>query len=239
MVEINPFSALSSVGQASNDRKTIADNFETFLTLLTTQLQNQNPLDPLDTNQFTQQLVQFTEVEQSVKMNENLETLTQLSAANAITNAVTYIGKEVTISGKSAQFDGTFATWDANFAESSDAATFTILDSNGATVYSETRPVQAGITTFVWDGRTLQGGKAPSGTYTISVRAENGNGGTVPVTTAAFGIVEAVDLSGSEPVLTVSGREVRLDEITAIRAASNDDDPTPPDEEPPPDEEGE
>lgn len=219
MVEINPFSALTTVGQAGSDRKTIADNFETFLTLLTTQLQNQNPLDPLDTNQFTEQLVQFTEVEQSVKMNENLETLAQLSAANTITNAVSYIGKEVTIGGKSAQFDGSFATWDANFGASSQAATFTVLDSNGAAVYSETRPVQAGITTYVWDGRTSQGGQAPSGTYTLSVRADNGNGGSVPVTTASNGLVEAVDLSGSEPVLSVGGRQVRLDEITAIKAA--------------------
>ncbi len=60
---------------SSTADKTIAGNFQTFLTLLTTQLQNQNPLDPLDTNQFTQQLVQFAGVEQQLKTNDSLQTL--------------------------------------------------------------------------------------------------------------------------------------------------------------------
>ena len=67
-------SATSGSGLA-NSRKTIADNFDTFLQLLTTQLKNQNPLDPLDTNQFTAQLVQFSGVEQQLKTNEFLEAL--------------------------------------------------------------------------------------------------------------------------------------------------------------------
>ncbi len=175
MVEINPYSALSNVGQAGADRKTIAENFETFLSLLTTQLQNQNPLDPLDTNQFTEQLVQFTEVEQSVKMNENLETLAKLSAANTITNAVSYIGKEVTIGGKTARLEGDFASWDVNFSASSPAATFTVIDANGQPVYSETRAVRAGVTSYVWDGRTSQDGTAPNGTPRVLVP-----GGAVP-----------------------------------------------------------
>ena len=96
MIDINPLSALSSVGQVTNDRISIADNFDSFLSLLTTQLRNQNPLEPLDSNQFMQQLVQFTEVEQSIKLNENLGQLVQLSAANAITNMVSFLGGEVT-----------------------------------------------------------------------------------------------------------------------------------------------
>ena len=70
MIEFNPFSALSDLGGSSKDRLAIADNFDTFLTLLTTQLRHQNPLDPLDTNDFTAQLVQFTQVEQTIKQND-------------------------------------------------------------------------------------------------------------------------------------------------------------------------
>lgn len=169
MVEINPYSALSSVGQSSNDKKTIAQNFETFLTLLTTQLRNQNPLDPLDTNQFTQQLVQFTEVEQSVKMNENLQTLNQLAAATTITNAVGYIGKHVTASGTASTLSQGTAAWQFELADDSPSTTFTIYDSTGQIVSTETRSAPAGENLYVWKGETNSGQMAPDGGYTLVI----------------------------------------------------------------------
>ncbi len=90
-------------GALSGSRTTIAQNFDTFLQILTTQLKNQNPLDPLDTNQFTAQLVQFTGVEQQLKTNEFLETLMLSSQNTAKSDAVSYIGKEVTSSGKTGE----------------------------------------------------------------------------------------------------------------------------------------
>ena len=79
-------SSSSSSGTTGATTSTgLADNFQTFLTLLTTQLQNQNPLDPLDTNQFTQQLVQFAGVEQQLKMNDTLATLLTLNQASTAT----------------------------------------------------------------------------------------------------------------------------------------------------------
>ena len=88
----------------------IADNFQTFLTLLTTQLQNQNPLDPLDTNQFTQQLVQFAGVEQQLKSNDQLTTLVDLEKTAQATQALVFVGNTVAVDGTTAQFD-TSATW--------------------------------------------------------------------------------------------------------------------------------
>src|SRR3569833_3376770 len=82
---------------------TIAGNFQTFLTLLTTQLQNQNPLDPLDTNQFTQQLVQFAGVEQQLKMNDQLTTLVSIPQTTQATAALGFVGKTVAIDGSAAQ----------------------------------------------------------------------------------------------------------------------------------------
>src|SRR6188474_2303331 len=94
-------SSVSSSSSAALDksRATIAGNFDTFLQLLTTQLKNQNPLDPLDTNQFTQQLVQFSSVEQQLKTNEFLSSLVQANANSINSNAVSYIGKTISASG--------------------------------------------------------------------------------------------------------------------------------------------
>lgn len=220
MPEVSPFSALSNIGVASNDRVSIADNFDTFLTLLTTQLQNQNPLDPLDTNQFTQQLVQFTEVEQSVKLNKNLEQMVALTAANAITNAVGYIGKEVSTSGSSAQLQNGNATWRVTLGGDSPSTTYTVRNAAGVPVYTQTGPASFGAQDFTWSGQTDTGGQAPEGTYKLSIVASNANGGTVSATTESSGIVEGVDMSGNEPVLLVGGRQIRLQDILSINMPS-------------------
>src|SRR5215217_8309301 len=86
--------ATSVVGQEA-----VAQNFQTFLQLLTTQLKNQNPLDPLDTNQFTQQLVQFAQVEQQMNMNSSLSTLIALQTATQASAAMGFLGSTVVVNG--------------------------------------------------------------------------------------------------------------------------------------------
>jgi len=82
------------------DKKTIAGNFDAFLKLLTTQLKNQNPLDPLDTNQFTQQLVQFAQVEQQMKQNDQLTTLIAIEKSAQSTTALAFVGSTVAVDGQ-------------------------------------------------------------------------------------------------------------------------------------------
>ena len=94
MVEINPVS-VAEASKAANASTKLTDNFETFLTLLTTQLQNQDPLEPMDPSEFTDQLVQFTEVEQSIATNKKLEQLVSLATQNELSGAVSFIGKQV------------------------------------------------------------------------------------------------------------------------------------------------
>src|SRR5690606_23284274 len=100
-------------------RSGIADNFDTFLLLLTTQLQNQNPLEPLDTNAFTQQLVQFSSVEQQLKTNEFLQAMLAATQAGQSGQAVSYIGKTVTSSGAQAELRNGAAVW--SYTASADA----------------------------------------------------------------------------------------------------------------------
>ena len=217
MVEINPFSALSGLGQSATDRVSIADNFDTFLSLLTTQLKNQNPLEPLDMNQFTEQLVAFTEVEQTVKQNDNLEKLIQLSAANAVTNVVGFLGSEVTISGKTAQLSGGSATWSYDIQGNANNVNFSVLNSSGVPIYTVGGGAASGQSSFVWNGQTDSGVQAPDGSYTLSISAVDSNGTAVNVATEVSGVVDGVDFNGSEPVLIVGGKEVKLDEIDSVR----------------------
>lgn len=217
MVEINPYSALSDLGSSSKDRLGIAANFDTFLSLLTTQLLNQNPLDPIDANQFTQQLVQFTEVEQSIKQNENLEKLIQLSAANTLTNIVGFLGSEVTLSGTNSELKDGTASWNYEIEGASDNTTISVLDSNGVPIFTTSGPVTSGKSTFLWDGRTDAGTTAADGTYTLSITAVDGNGTALKVTTQIVGVVDGINFNGNEPVLLVGSLEVKLDEILSVK----------------------
>src|SRR5687768_4730759 len=104
----------ASVPTSAVDRKTIAGNFDSFLQLLTTQLKNQNPLDPLDTNQFTQQLVQFAQVEQQIKQNQQLETLISIEKAAQATTALAFVGSTVAVDGQTAALKNGKAAWTFN-----------------------------------------------------------------------------------------------------------------------------
>ena len=153
--------------KSASDATSIANNFETFLTLLTTQLKNQNPLEPLDTNQFTQQLVQFTQVEQQMKMNTQLASLISIEQMAQSTAAMAYLGSTATVDGATSKLESGSAKW--TFTSDKPAnATINIKDSTGALVYSGGFAVNAGQQNFVWDGRGNNGTKYPDGNYTLS-----------------------------------------------------------------------
>jgi flagellar basal-body rod modification protein FlgD len=140
----------------------IAGNFNAFLTLLTTQLQHQDPLSPLDTNQFTSQLVQFASVEQQINMNTSLSTLISLQQTAQATAALGFIGATVVVGGNTAQLANGQASW--NFAVANPAtATINVSNASGQLVYSTTQAVQPGTQTFTWNGRNSVGNVMPPG----------------------------------------------------------------------------
>src|SRR6266567_8745821 len=156
-------SSSSTSTKASTATTGIADNFQTFLTLLTTQLQNQNPLDPLDTNQFTAQLVQFAGVEQQLKSNDQLKSLIDIEKSAQATQALIYVGNTVAVDGSTTQFDGS-ATWTLKAPKGTNA-TVTITNSTGQTVYSGKFTLANGNSSFVWDGKGNDGTQYPAGDY--------------------------------------------------------------------------
>ncbi|TDR90113.1 flagellar hook assembly protein FlgD [Enterovirga rhinocerotis] len=205
----------SSASTASSGNNEIAGNFQQFLLLLTTQLKNQSPLDPLDTNQFTQQLVQFASVEQQLKTNSTLSSLVEASKASTASTAAGLVGATVTVDGSQATFTGGAASWSIDAAKAS-TATITIKDSTGMTVATQTRALAAGSQTFTWDGRALNGNTVTAGNFTVSVTARDASGQNVKVSTDLKGRVGSVDMTGTSPLVLIGDRAFSLNALKAI-----------------------
>jgi flagellar basal-body rod modification protein FlgD len=193
----------------------LAGNFQTFLTLLTTQLQNQDPTNPLDTNQFTQQLVEFAQVEQQLKSNSQLATLVSLQQTAQSTQALSFVGETVTVNSNTSQLANNSATWSLS-APSPAAATVNISNSTGQLVYTGTQTLQTGSNTFSWNGQGNNGTQWPAGTYTISVTAQSASGQSVAVSTQATGVVNSVDLTQNPPVLSVNGQNYTINQVQGV-----------------------
>src|ERR1700738_3372793 len=187
----------SSSGSGSTTNTTLAGNFQTFLTLLTTQLQNQNPLDPLDTNQFTQQLVQFASVEQQLKTNDQLTTLVSLQKTAQSTQALGFVGKNAMVDGSTTTMTNGAANWILGVKTNS-TVNVSIANSTGQTVFTGSYPVTAGDgQAFGWDGKGNDGTQWRDGRYTLTAQAADGSGNSVAVSTEIVGVVSSVDLTQS------------------------------------------
>jgi flagellar basal-body rod modification protein FlgD len=208
-------STMSSSDQLNLNNQ-IAGNFTSFLTLLTTQLQNQNPLDPLDTNQFTQQLVQFASVEQQMNMNTQLQTLVSLQQTAQNSQALGFVGKTVTVTGTTAPLTNGQAQWTFNPANPA-TATFTVTDSTGQTVFSKTGTVQPGTQAFNWNGLDSSGRQWADGNYTLSITATGADGKSVAIPTTVTGMVNSVDLTQSPPLLSIGGQTYTLNQILSVQ----------------------
>ncbi|MEH3145037.1 MAG: flagellar hook assembly protein FlgD [Methylobacterium frigidaeris] len=211
----------STTGGTATNGSTIAGNFNQFLTILTTQLRNQNPLDPLDTNQFTQQLVQFASVEQQLKTNDLLSTMSTANKSTTAASTAGLIGRTVTADGATSTLAEGKASWTLTAARAATKATITISDAKGNVVATQTKALAQGSQTFAWDGRASTGQLAPDGKYTVKVQATDATGQKVTVDSKVSGTITAVDLSGTEPMLTVDGARVPLSSVQSLGSASS------------------
>jgi flagellar basal-body rod modification protein FlgD len=196
----------------------LAGNFNEFLQLLTTQLQHQDPTSPLDPNQFTQELVQFSSVEQQINTNTSLTTMIALQQSQQAASALQFIGANVAVSGTTAQLTNGQANWNYSVTQPA-TATINVMNSSGTIVFSTSQTVQPGAQTFAWNGLDSKGAASPDGAYTLSVSAVGANGQTVPVTTQVQGVVTGVDVSHTPPNLTIGGQSYPLNQITQILSA--------------------
>ncbi|MCK1710832.1 MULTISPECIES: flagellar hook capping FlgD N-terminal domain-containing protein [unclassified Bradyrhizobium] len=211
----------SSNSLSSNTGATLAGNFQTFLTLLTTQLQNQNPLDPLDTNQFTQQLVQFAGVEQQLKTNDSLSQLVSLQQTTQATQALGFVGKTAVVDGSTATMKSSSATWHLNVPSSS-TVDISVTNSTGQTVFTGKYTAAAGSDIpFTWNGQGNDGTQWPDGKYTISATGKDLSGNNVGIAAQVQGTVSSVDLTQSPPLLTIDGQTYTVSQVKSIVSTSS------------------
>jgi len=213
---INP--AITGSATAAG-RTNLVSNFETFLQLLTTQLKNQDPLSPLDSNDFTAQLTQMAGVEQQLLTNDLLQALVN-QGSGGLDGAVSYIGKYVTAAGAATRLEDGAANWSYELASNASDVQLEVLDASGAVVWSGEGPANdMGIHDFAWDGRTSSGAQLPDGgVYTLRVSATTAGGQTVQSQVLIRGIVSGVEMYDGQPYVTVGGSIVPLSQIISVNA---------------------
>jgi len=204
---------------ATSAQQTLAGNFNTFLTLLTSQLQNQDPLSPMDSTQFTQQLVQFSQVEQQIKTNQNLEGLATQYQAAAAGAALSYLGKDAILQNDTTRFSGSPTNFGYSLPTSAGANRLEIRDANNRTVYTTTGALGAGDHVFTWDGKDSNGNTMPTGNYHIVLTATDTGGAAITPTMSVQEIIRGVDFSGTTPqIITDSGSH----DLSTVRAILDD-----------------
>lgn len=214
-MEVN---ATTSSTQSTMASKTLSGNFDTFLKLLTAQLQNQDPLEPMDSSQFTQQLVQYSTVEQGINTNKNLETLIALQQGGGLGSAVAYIGREVSATTPDAALKNGAAKWTYTLPREAASVSVTVTDSTGKTVYSGTGPTAAGANTLTWNGKTNGGATSPEGTYTLTIKALDSSGAALNAPMSMSGKVSGVSTNeDGTVVLDVGGLSLPLSAVKAVR----------------------
>jgi flagellar basal-body rod modification protein FlgD len=194
----------------------LSGNFQTFLTLLTTQLKNQDPTSPMDSNQFTQQLVEYSQVEQQINANTNLQTLISQGSSNASAMTVGYLGKNVSITNGNASLTNGTANWTYNLGTASASTTLTVTNSAGTVVYTGPGAVNAGNNSFTWNGQDSNGNQLNDGTYKLAVTATDPSGNAITTSVASAGTVSQIDMTGGTPKLVIGSMEISPGDIAAV-----------------------
>jgi flagellar basal-body rod modification protein FlgD len=184
--------------------------------LLTTQLQNQDPLDPMDSSEFTNQLVQFSSVEQAIATNKNLEQLISLSTAERLNSAVGFMGHTVRARGHMTSLENGAASWQYQQDQQMESVSLLVSDSTGKIVFVTDGELSPGMHDFVWDGKDSAGFELPDGEYTLAVSGTDITGEAITPATFVTGRVTGVETIAGEPWLTVKGTLVPISQVLSI-----------------------
>lgn len=212
----------------------LAKNFDTFLTLLTTQLKNQDPTSPMDSKEFTNQLVMFSQVEQSINQNKNLEKLLAMFASQQSSNNLSYIGKIVDVDDNQVELQqGGSAFWSYELPAGATSVKYNIMDSAGKVVRTVTSNAPAGgfpkgRIELAWDGKDGQSVAQPAGKYKLEVVAKDGGGKTIDGSKVyARGYVSSLDTVDGQQYLVIGGNKYLPEKVVSVypapTAPSNDD----------------
>ncbi|MBW8304522.1 MAG: flagellar hook capping protein [Brevundimonas sp.] len=207
----------------------LASNFETFLSLLTSQLKNQDPLSPVDSNQFTAQLTQMAGVEQQLLTNELLKSLVSAQGGGGLESAANYIGKEATAAWSATKFTDGEAAWSYEIASNAASVKLEVVDGSGNVVWSGDAPDKTtGVHEFSWDGKAISGNDGQEGqVYSLKVVAEDSAGDAIDAQVLTHGRVTGVEMYDGEVFLTVGNSILPMSSLIALEEASTAQTPTP------------
>jgi flagellar basal-body rod modification protein FlgD len=216
---VGPTASAATASAAAS--QSLSKNFDSFLKLLVAQLQNQDPLAPMDSSEFTSQLVQFSGVEQAINTNRNLENLQGLAQTNFNSSLVGYLGKEVTFQGDTAPLKAGKAEWTYTLPEAAATTELNVYDAGGRLVWRGAGAVEAGSKTFVWDGLGMNGETLPEGIYRLSVNARQGDGAAITASIVVRGTVTGLATEAGTTQLNVDGRNVPVDQVQSVRLVAS------------------
>lgn len=211
----------------------LASNFETFLSLLTSQLKNQDPLSPVDSNQFTAQLTQMAGVEQQLLTNELLKSLVSAQGGGDLASASNYIGKDATAAWSATKFKDGKADWSYEVASNADSVKLEVLDGSGNVVWSGDAPAKTtGVHEFSWDGDATTGNDGQEDqVYTLKVVAKDAAGGAIDAQVLTRGRITGVEMYDGEAYLTVGNSILPLSSVIALEEARTAQTPPPAEED--------
>lgn len=223
---------------AESSGVSLAKNFDTFLTLLTTQLKNQDPTSPMDSKEFTNQLVMFSQVEQSINQNKNLEKLLAMFASQQSSNNLNFIGKIVDINDNQVELQqGGSAFWSYELPAGTTNVKYNILNSSGQVVrtVSSTQPnggFPKGRIELAWDGKDNSGNALPAGKYKLEVAAKDSGGKAIDgVQVYARGYVSSLDTVDGQQYLVVGGNKYLPEKVVSVYPGPTNDNDDGEDEE--------
>lgn len=206
-----------TTSQASQSEAKLKEDLNKFLNLLVTQLKHQDPLDPMDSTEFTSQLVQFASVEQQIHQNANLEKLIGLQQGSQVSSLVNYIGMKVEADGQKVPLEYNSAKFTYNFNTNVNKSTVSIINAKGLTIASADGELTAGKHTYTWDGRDKNGALQPDGDYTVVVTAQDRDGKLLPVEHTIFGYVRGASADkGAISLFMGNNIQVPLDGIKSV-----------------------
>jgi flagellar basal-body rod modification protein FlgD len=196
----------------------LSSNFSDFLSLLTTQLQNQDPSSPMDSNQFTSELVQFSSVEQQINTNSSLTQLIQLTQAGEVMQSSAMVGKRIEVQSNDLTLQNGKAT--VNFTSpASEQALISVTSDSGMKVLDATVTASKGANSWVWNGENASGTSVPDGTYKVAVTGANADGSTSALAFTVVGTATAVQTNGSSTIqLQMGSMSVPF---SAVRSVEN------------------
>ncbi len=195
----------------------LQDELNRFLNLLVTQLRNQDPLDPLDTNEFTAQLVQFASVEQQIQQNANLEKLLNLQETSQVAAMVNFIGTTVEVTGDTVPLENGRAEFTYALGVNATDVTVTIMNSSGLTVFVAEGETGTGKHDFVWDGKSTGGVEQPDGVYTVVVGALERAGNLIEVEQTVLGRVTGAGVDDGAISLFLGDVTVSMDDVLSVK----------------------